>query len=76
MKNLTPEQIATIPALKAQGYTTLALARLFGCHQTSINYWFRRLRASGHEIPVGKAGRPPVKIAVPAQSTNTTTHEN
>lgn len=63
MRNLTQKEVDDIPRLKADGYTTRAIARLYQVHQTAVNYWIRRLALAGHVIPRDVIGRP-TKIVI------------
>jgi len=70
MKNLTDAEIAGIPALKAKGYTTSDIAKLYGKHKTSISYWYKRLEEAGHTIVSDRMGRPPKKLEVVTETPN------
>lgn len=54
---LSVEQIKRIPELK-KTMTNAQISVETGMSEDQIQYWSRRLRSKGYDVPKGKAGRP------------------
>lgn len=55
---LSVEQIKRIPELRKEGMTNAQISVETGMSEDQIQYWSRRLRSKGYDVPKGKAGRP------------------
>lgn len=63
MNRLTKEQIMQIPEKRNAGMTDQEIADEFKVSRTTISYWVKRLRESGHEIKrFGRNGRKPMEL--------------
>jgi transposase len=60
MKNLTKDEILSIPELKTQGKTNKDIAHTLGVSLRTIQNWAIRLRKKGHKTPYDKKGRKPI----------------
>lgn len=57
---LTPHQIRSIPTVLS-GASITTVAKLWGVHIQTLNYWVKRHKEAGHKIKT-KMGRPKFKI--------------
>lgn len=65
-RKLTPNDINSIPLLIRTGLTNTEIANRLHISLSTLNYWIKRHRQSGNEIPTRKRGRPTYKITTPA----------
>lgn len=61
MKNLTKEQIISIPELR-RTMTVEKVASELGVGTRTIYYWIDRLKKAGHTVPSGKVGKPKIQL--------------
>lgn len=58
IKEMSREQILEIPKMRASGLNNKQIAEKYGCRKSYIEYWIRRLKLKGYQVPAGKMGRP------------------
>lgn len=58
-RKLSKSQILRLIDNRKDGFTNQEIAKQLGVHPETINYWFKRLRDSGYEIPpkINRGGR-------------------
>lgn len=60
---LTKEKVLSIATKRNEGKTDQEIATELKIARTTVSYWVRRLRESGHEIKrFGRGGRKPMDI--------------
>lgn len=62
MKNLTKQEILSIPLLKEQGLTTPQIASKLGVQPRTIQNWAKTLRKAGHPVKKDKVGKKRIVI--------------
>lgn len=63
-RKLTRGQVLNLIQNRKDGFTNKEIAKRLGVHTETINYWFKRLRDEGYEVPtrVFKGGRKKMKL--------------
>lgn len=61
MKNLSYEEVKSIPSLFEKLVTREAVAKKLGVTASAVDKWIARLRKAGYKVKI-KRGRKPIKL--------------